>query len=72
MLFISMGIFDDKLHPQILAVDTTANSPLSCLMLYVSFYNTEIYINLAQIVRALDLVIFIPAFWRWRPALHGF
>jgi hypothetical protein len=28
MLFISTGIFDDKLRPQILAVDTTTNSPL--------------------------------------------
>jgi hypothetical protein len=28
MLFISMGIFDDKLRPQILLVGTTANSPL--------------------------------------------
>jgi hypothetical protein len=29
MLFISMGIFDDKLRPQILSVGTTANSPLN-------------------------------------------
>jgi hypothetical protein len=29
MMFISTGIFDDKLRPQILAVGTTANSPLS-------------------------------------------
>jgi hypothetical protein len=29
MLFISTGIFDDKLRPQILSVGTTANSPLS-------------------------------------------
>ena len=29
MLFMSMVIFDDKLRPQILAVDTTANSPLN-------------------------------------------
>jgi hypothetical protein len=29
MLFISMGIFDDNLRPQILSVDTTANAPLS-------------------------------------------
>ena len=28
MLFISTGIFYDKLHPQILSVGTTANSPL--------------------------------------------
>jgi len=28
MLFISMGIFDDKLRPPILSVGTTANSPL--------------------------------------------
>ena len=28
MLFISTGIFDDKLRPQILSVDTTENSPL--------------------------------------------
>ena len=28
MLFISTEIFADKLHPQILAVGTTANSPL--------------------------------------------
>jgi hypothetical protein len=28
MMFISTGIFDDKLRPQILAVDTTTNSPL--------------------------------------------
>jgi hypothetical protein len=27
MLFISSGIFDDKLRPQILSKDTTANSP---------------------------------------------
>ena len=29
MLFISMGIFDDKLCPQILSVGTTSNSPLT-------------------------------------------
>ena len=29
MLFISTGIFDDKLRPQILSIGTTANSPLS-------------------------------------------
>ena len=29
MLFISTGIFDDKLRPQILSVGTTANSPLT-------------------------------------------
>jgi hypothetical protein len=28
MLFMSTGIFDDKLRPQILSVGTTANSPL--------------------------------------------
>ena len=28
MLFISMQIFDDKLHPQILSVGTTANAAL--------------------------------------------
>ena len=28
MLFISMGIFDDDFHPEILSVGTTANSPL--------------------------------------------
>jgi hypothetical protein len=28
MLFISTGIFDDKLHPQILLVGTTANAVL--------------------------------------------
>jgi hypothetical protein len=28
-LFISTGIFDDNLRPQILLVGTTANSPLS-------------------------------------------
>ena len=28
MLFISTGIFDDKLRPQILSVGNTANSPL--------------------------------------------
>jgi len=30
MLFISTGVFDDKLHPQILSVGTTANAALSC------------------------------------------
>ena len=29
MLFISTGIFDDKLRPQILPEGTTANSPLT-------------------------------------------
>ena len=29
MMFISTGIFDDKLRPQILSVDTTANAPLN-------------------------------------------
>jgi hypothetical protein len=29
MLFISTGIFDDKLHPKILLEGTTENSPLS-------------------------------------------
>ena len=33
MLFISAEIFADKLHPQILAVGTTANSPLSLFMI---------------------------------------
>jgi len=33
MLFISTGIFDDKLHPQILLVGTTANSPLRILFI---------------------------------------
>jgi hypothetical protein len=31
MLFISTGIFDDKLRPRILLVGTTANSPLSLI-----------------------------------------
>ena len=30
MLFISTGIFNDKLHPQILSVGTTTNATLSC------------------------------------------
>ena len=30
MLFISTGIFNDKLRPQILSVGTTANAALSC------------------------------------------
>ena len=29
MLFISTGIFGDKLRPQILSVGTTANAPLN-------------------------------------------
>jgi hypothetical protein len=29
MLFISTGIFDDKLHPQILSVAITVNAPLN-------------------------------------------
>jgi hypothetical protein len=29
MLFISTGIFDDKLHPNILSVAPTANAPLT-------------------------------------------
>ena len=29
MLFISMGIFDEKFHPQILSVVPTANAPLT-------------------------------------------
>jgi hypothetical protein len=29
MLFISTGIFDDKLHPQILSIVPTANAPLN-------------------------------------------
>jgi hypothetical protein len=33
MLFISTGIFDDKLRPQILSVGTTANSPLNNIRL---------------------------------------
>ena len=33
MLFISTGIFDDKLRPQILLVGTTANSPLRRIIL---------------------------------------
>jgi hypothetical protein len=32
MLFISTGIYDGKLHPQIVSVGTTANSPLNKLM----------------------------------------
>ena len=34
MLFISTGIFDDKLRPQILSVGTTANSPLKGISIY--------------------------------------
>ena len=36
MLFISTGIFDDKLRPQILSVGTTANNPLNNLSKIVS------------------------------------
>jgi len=31
MLFISTGIFYDKLRPQTLSVDTTANAPLNMI-----------------------------------------
>jgi hypothetical protein len=43
MLFISTGIFYDKLHPQILSVGTTANAalrkilPIGCFMKTISF-----------------------------------
>jgi hypothetical protein len=35
MLFISTGIFYDKLRPQILSVGTTANSPLNMIRLFI-------------------------------------
>ena len=37
MLFISTGIFDDKLHPQIVSVGTTANSSLSVFEIIVVY-----------------------------------
>ena len=33
MLFISTGIFDDKLRPQIVSVGTTANSSLNLIFI---------------------------------------
>jgi hypothetical protein len=38
MLFISTGIFDDKLRPQILSIGTTANAALTILFIY-NIYN---------------------------------
>jgi hypothetical protein len=46
MLFISTGIFDDKLRPQIVSVGTTANSPLSLYNVYINI----IYSNLLSIL----------------------
>jgi hypothetical protein len=39
MLFISTGIFYDKLRPLILSVDTIANSPLKVLVGMLQFSN---------------------------------
>jgi len=41
ILFISTGIFDDKLRPQILSVATTANSPLSPPFLFKCLYQVR-------------------------------
>jgi hypothetical protein len=38
ILFLSTGIFDDKLRPQILSVVTTANAALTILFIY-NIYN---------------------------------
>jgi hypothetical protein len=45
-LFISTGIFDDKLCPQMLSVGTTANSHLSLYNVYINI----IYLNLPSIL----------------------
>jgi hypothetical protein len=37
MLFISTGIFDDKLRPQIVSVVPTANAPLTCFVIINCF-----------------------------------
>ena len=46
LLYISMGIFADKLHPQILAVDTTANSPVSMLKYLFKMFSINILYNI--------------------------
>jgi hypothetical protein len=51
MLFISTGIFDDKLCPQILLVGTTANSPLS------SNFHLDWYIQVHVIVTLIYYMI---------------
>jgi ABC-type enterochelin transport system permease subunit len=44
MLFISTGIFDDKLRPQILSVGTTANYPLIKLCDATSKVEDHVYL----------------------------
>jgi hypothetical protein len=46
MLFISTGIFDVKLRPQIVSVGSTENSPLSLYNVYINI----IYLNLLSIL----------------------
>jgi hypothetical protein len=53
MLFISTGVFDDKLRPQILSVGTTANAALSCKL--DSAYGEVVSIKL-KVVRELRQV----------------
>jgi hypothetical protein len=47
MVVISTGIFDDKLRPQIVSVDTTANSPLSMRRRFI--HTCIYYINFTAI-----------------------
>ena len=53
MLFISTGIFDDKLRPQILSVGTTANSPLSELKIYLNLILNKCCYTILSIFRHL-------------------
>jgi hypothetical protein len=45
MLFISTGIFDDKVRPQILSVGTTANSPLRDFLVIEQKPKLEVFDN---------------------------
>ena len=59
MLFISTGIFDDKLRPWILSVGTTANSPLS-LIAHQDYLNDLTFQSFDFSVLDEDFPIFWP------------
>jgi len=50
MLFISTGILDDKLRPQIFSVGTTANSPLTSTFMPVLVNWKVIFMSMGCVI----------------------
>ena len=48
MVFISMGIFHDKFHPQILLVGSTANAALNGIVNIYADSMTDSFVHLFQ------------------------